>query len=188
MPKGKRKRCRKRTTLQNNKTMQREAQYPRGRHHCRTLDIVGVQPGGGPRALLDVVVTEAYKSSASTHIAGPQWEVLSRESSDTTLTSPAAITSYRQSTLSAASALASTPYWRILQVWDMLDVRICFQLRWACRQPTRHSCVVECQLVCSELKLMRCIRKLVEPWLLKSLSTAVRYSSNSDLYLLTRGY
>eukprot|EP00850_Spirogloea_muscicola_P023510 SM000362S13797 [mRNA] locus=s362:10524:11038:- [translate_table: standard] len=41
-----------------------------GRHHRRTLDIVGVQPGGGPRALVDVVVTEAYKSSASTHIAG----------------------------------------------------------------------------------------------------------------------
>eukprot|EP00850_Spirogloea_muscicola_P010851 SM000065S20200 [mRNA] locus=s65:250011:250606:- [translate_table: standard] len=29
-----------------------------------------VQPGGGPRALVDVVVTEAYKSSASTNIAG----------------------------------------------------------------------------------------------------------------------
>eukprot|EP00850_Spirogloea_muscicola_P008597 SM000046S16378 [mRNA] locus=s46:256832:262413:- [translate_table: standard] len=41
-----------------------------GGHHRRTLDIVGVQPGGGPRALVDVVVTEAYKSSASTHIAG----------------------------------------------------------------------------------------------------------------------
>eukprot|EP00850_Spirogloea_muscicola_P024960 SM001852S04167 [mRNA] locus=s1852:1599:1949:+ [translate_table: standard] len=41
-----------------------------GRHHCRTLDIVGVQPGGGPRALVDVVVTEAYKGPASTHIAG----------------------------------------------------------------------------------------------------------------------
>eukprot|EP00850_Spirogloea_muscicola_P011275 SM000069S20712 [mRNA] locus=s69:457489:458121:- [translate_table: standard] len=41
-----------------------------GRHHRRTLDIVGVQPDGGPRALVDVVVTEAYKSSASTHIAG----------------------------------------------------------------------------------------------------------------------
>eukprot|EP00850_Spirogloea_muscicola_P009951 SM000057S18381 [mRNA] locus=s57:217778:218536:- [translate_table: standard] len=32
-----------------------------GGHHRRTLDIVGVQPGGGPRALVDVVVTEAYK-------------------------------------------------------------------------------------------------------------------------------
>eukprot|EP00850_Spirogloea_muscicola_P001761 SM000006S19526 [mRNA] locus=s6:1315503:1317175:- [translate_table: standard] len=41
-----------------------------GRHHCRTLDIVGVQPGGGPRALVDVVVTEAYKGPASTHITG----------------------------------------------------------------------------------------------------------------------
>eukprot|EP00850_Spirogloea_muscicola_P026984 SM013478S26980 [mRNA] locus=s13478:79:354:+ [translate_table: standard] len=41
-----------------------------GRHHRRTLDIVGVQPGGGPRALVDVVVTEAYKGPASAHIAG----------------------------------------------------------------------------------------------------------------------
>eukprot|EP00850_Spirogloea_muscicola_P006304 SM000030S11313 [mRNA] locus=s30:37537:53021:- [translate_table: standard] len=41
-----------------------------GRHHSRTLDIVGGQPGGGPRALVDVVVTEAYKSSASMHTAG----------------------------------------------------------------------------------------------------------------------
>eukprot|EP00850_Spirogloea_muscicola_P010585 SM000063S19975 [mRNA] locus=s63:66832:67464:+ [translate_table: standard] len=41
-----------------------------GRHHRRTLDIVGVQPGGGPRALVDIVVTEAYKGPASTHIAG----------------------------------------------------------------------------------------------------------------------
>eukprot|EP00850_Spirogloea_muscicola_P011007 SM000066S20482 [mRNA] locus=s66:492462:502032:- [translate_table: standard] len=40
------------------------------RHHRRTLDIVGIQPGGGPRALVDVVVTEAYMSAASTHIAG----------------------------------------------------------------------------------------------------------------------
>eukprot|EP00850_Spirogloea_muscicola_P023210 SM000338S12941 [mRNA] locus=s338:51740:52198:- [translate_table: standard] len=41
-----------------------------GLHHRRTLDIVGVQPGGGPRALVDVAVTEAYKGPASTHIAG----------------------------------------------------------------------------------------------------------------------
>eukprot|EP00850_Spirogloea_muscicola_P016161 SM000129S26148 [mRNA] locus=s129:229123:230901:- [translate_table: standard] len=41
-----------------------------GRHHRITLDIVGVQPGGGPRALVDVVVTKAYKGPASTHIAG----------------------------------------------------------------------------------------------------------------------
>eukprot|EP00850_Spirogloea_muscicola_P001206 SM000004S15076 [mRNA] locus=s4:1169978:1174383:+ [translate_table: standard] len=38
---------------------------------------------------------------------------------------------------------------------------------WACRQPTCHTCDVGCQLVCSELKRMRCIRKLklVEPLL-----------------------
>eukprot|EP00850_Spirogloea_muscicola_P024588 SM001107S19186 [mRNA] locus=s1107:1864:2145:- [translate_table: standard] len=41
-----------------------------GRHHRRTLDILGVQPGGGPRALVDVVVMEAYKNLTSTHIAG----------------------------------------------------------------------------------------------------------------------
>eukprot|EP00850_Spirogloea_muscicola_P022320 SM000287S10642 [mRNA] locus=s287:115859:116375:+ [translate_table: standard] len=41
-----------------------------GRHHRRTLDNVGVQLVGGPRALVDVVVTEAYKNFALTHIAG----------------------------------------------------------------------------------------------------------------------
>eukprot|EP00850_Spirogloea_muscicola_P002247 SM000008S22336 [mRNA] locus=s8:1149406:1151199:+ [translate_table: standard] len=43
---------------------------PRDAITVAPLTFVGVQPGGSPRALVDVVVTEAYKSSASTHIAG----------------------------------------------------------------------------------------------------------------------
>eukprot|EP00850_Spirogloea_muscicola_P003376 SM000013S26545 [mRNA] locus=s13:959072:959990:- [translate_table: standard] len=41
-----------------------------GRHHRGTLDIVGVQPGGGQRALVHFVVTEASIDPASMHIAG----------------------------------------------------------------------------------------------------------------------
>eukprot|EP00850_Spirogloea_muscicola_P023703 SM000379S14416 [mRNA] locus=s379:64075:66864:+ [translate_table: standard] len=49
--------------------------------------------GRGPRVLVDVVVAEVYKSRLT--LLATQWEVQSRESSKTTLTTPAVITSYQ---------------------------------------------------------------------------------------------